>query len=255
MARRRSRSASCATCSARPTTGARRSASPARPSARSSSAASSRRPSATTATTSPRRRREARVPPPGTRLFRPSMRQGLHSPRMPALLVRGQPRQESSHPALDVFIRMRGLGTSRRCCSSRRGRRLTSSAPALRAGAHRRIAGPVWRAPAASPTSNGLSVGRLSRVGGRSPTRHASERTRFSGWRSSPARASLVHRDREIIRRRQPSGRTMPPADLTTRRRSRPSWTPRACSSSRAWISPPEGTCHRRSRAAPRNAT
>ena len=37
-----------------------------------------------------------------------------------------------------------------------------------------------------------------------------------------------------------------PPADLTTRRRSRPSWAPRACSSSRAWISPPEGRCHRR---------
>jgi hypothetical protein len=51
----------------------------------------------------------------GTRLFRPSMRQatrgGLHSPRMPALLVRGQPRQEElSHPALDVFIRMGAVG-------------------------------------------------------------------------------------------------------------------------------------------------
>lgn len=40
-----------------------------------------------------------------------SMQQGLHSPRMPALLVRGQPRQEeSSHPALDVFIRMGAVG-------------------------------------------------------------------------------------------------------------------------------------------------
>jgi hypothetical protein len=40
----------------------------------------------------------------------------------------------------------------------------------------------------------------------RRPTRHASEGTRFSGWRSSPARESVVYRDREIIRRREPSG-------------------------------------------------
>jgi hypothetical protein len=34
-----------------------------------------------------------------------------HSPRRPALLVRGQTRQEeSSHPALDVFIRWARLG-------------------------------------------------------------------------------------------------------------------------------------------------
>ncbi len=96
---------------------ARRSASPARPSARSSSAGSWRRQSATTATTSPRKRPEARVPPPGTRLFRPSKRQTmrgrLHSPQTPALLARGHPRQRRfCHPALDVFIRMRGLGTA-----------------------------------------------------------------------------------------------------------------------------------------------
>jgi hypothetical protein len=30
--------------------------------------------------------------------------------------------------------------------------------------------------------------------------------TRFSGWRSSPVRGSLTYRDREIIRRREPSG-------------------------------------------------
>ncbi|MBV9194836.1 MAG: IS110 family transposase [Solirubrobacterales bacterium] len=56
----------------------------------------------------------ARAPPPGTRLQWPSMRQTmrgrLHSPQTPALLVRGHPRQEEFlHPALDVFIRMRGL--------------------------------------------------------------------------------------------------------------------------------------------------
>src|SRR5215213_11910951 len=40
----------------------------------------------------------------------------------------------------------------------------------------------------------------------RRPTRHASEGTRFSGWRSSPARGSVVYWDRVIIRRREPSG-------------------------------------------------
>jgi hypothetical protein len=38
------------------------------------------------------------------------MQQGLHSPRMPALLVRGQPRQESSRPGLDALIRMGAVG-------------------------------------------------------------------------------------------------------------------------------------------------
>ena len=105
--RRRSPSASCATSSVRPRTPARRSASPARPSARSSSADSSKRPSATTATTSRPRHDGARVPPPGTRLLtpsmRPTMRGGLHTPQMPALLVRGHPRQEEFlHPARDA---------------------------------------------------------------------------------------------------------------------------------------------------------
>ena len=114
--RRRSRSASSARCSARPATAARGSVSPARPSARRSSSGSSRRPSATTRTMSrSRRAKEARVPPPGTRLFRPSKRQTmrgrLHSPQMPALLVRGHPRHRRFlHPALDVFIRIRGFG-------------------------------------------------------------------------------------------------------------------------------------------------
>ena len=62
-----------------------------------------------------RRRAEARVPPTGTRLSMAlegqTMRGRLCSPQTPALLARGHPRQEGfSHPALDVFIRIRGSG-------------------------------------------------------------------------------------------------------------------------------------------------
>src|SRR3954451_5047561 len=48
--------------------------------------------------------------------------------------------------------------------ASRRGRGLESSAPAG-AGAHSRIAGPVWRAPAATGTPNGLFVSAYGSVG------------------------------------------------------------------------------------------
>ena len=74
------------------------------PSANYSSVGSWRRLSATSRAMSRSRRTAARVPPTGTRLFRPSKRQTmrgrLHSPQMPALLVRGRPRQKGSlHPA------------------------------------------------------------------------------------------------------------------------------------------------------------
>jgi hypothetical protein len=63
-------------------------------------------------------------------------------------------------------------------------------------------------------------------------TRHASEGTRRSGWRSSPARGSPVYRKSEDRSPPRAQRVTMQRADLTTRRRSRPSRAPR--SSSRA---------------------
>src|SRR4051812_49838861 len=52
--------------------------------------------------------------------------------------------------------------------ASRRGRGLVSSAP-TGIGAHSRIAGPVWRAPAATGTSNGVLAGRSVGLAGDLP--------------------------------------------------------------------------------------
>ena len=144
-----------------------RSASPARPRARSSSGASSRRPSATTGIRHAKASRGAGAANGDTTpmaLEGQTMRGRLCSPRRLLFSFGVTRARRILHPALDVFIRIRGSRYLMTGCSAGRALLIERA----RGGrAHRRTADPSSRA-AAGATSNGL--GRVgSVVCGRGP--------------------------------------------------------------------------------------